>query len=108
MSDKLRLCEVASVKEGEPVGVFIEGMPALAVYNVDGDIFVTDNTCTHGNAMLTDGYQDGGIVECPFHGGSFDIRTGAPKAFPCQVAVKTYTVVIEDGWVNILKNEGAA
>lgn len=108
MSDKIRLCEVASVEEGEPVGVFIEGMPALAVYNVDGEIFVTDNTCTHGNALLTDGYQDDGIVECPFHGGSFDIRTGAPKAFPCQIALKTYPVVIEDGWVTILKPEGAA
>ena len=106
MANKLRLCQVAEVKEGEPVGVFLEQMPALAVYNVDGEVFVTDNLCTHGNAMLTDGYQDGGIIECPFHGGSFDIVTGAAKAFPCQVAIRTYPVSIEDGWVTIDQPEG--
>lgn len=108
MTSKVRLCPVADVKNGEPVSVFLEQLPALAVYNVDGDIFVTDNMCTHGNAMLTDGYQDGGIIECPFHGGSFDIATGAAKAFPCQVAIKTYTVTIEDEWVCIDQLEGVA
>ncbi len=105
MADKLRLCQVADVKEGEPKSVFVDQMPVLAVYNVDGQMFVTDNLCTHGSAMLTDGYQDGGIIECPFHGGSFDIITGAPKAFPCQVAIKTYPVFIEDGWVTINQPE---
>ncbi|KDA01164.1 MAG: (2Fe-2S)-binding protein [Hyphomonas sp. BRH_c22] len=108
MTSKVRLCPVADVKDGEPVGVFLDDLPALAVYNVNGDIFVTDNMCTHGNAMLTDGYQDGGIIECPFHGGSFDIATGAAKAFPCQVPVKTYAVAIEDGWVCIDELGGAA
>ena len=108
MTSKVRLCPVADVKDGEPVGVFLDDLPALAVYNVNGDIFVTDNMCTHGNAMLTDGYQDGGIIECPFHGGSFDIATGAAKAFPCQVPVKTYAVTIEDGWVCIDELGGAA
>jgi ethylbenzene dioxygenase ferredoxin subunit len=108
MVNKVRLCPVAEVKDGEPVGVFLESMPALAVYCVDGDIYVTDNMCTHGNAMLTDGYQDGGIIECPFHGGSFDIATGAAKAFPCQVPVKTYAVAIDDGWVCIDEPGGAA
>ena len=108
MTSKVRLCPVADVKDGEPVGVFLEQLPALAVYNVDGDIFVTDNLCTHGNAMLTDGYQDGGIIECPFHGGSFDIATGAAKAFPCQVPVKTYPVTIDDEGVCIDQPDGVA
>lgn len=99
--NKVRLCAASEVKEGEPVGVFLENMPALAVYCVDGAIYVTDNTCTHGNAMLSEGYQDGGIIECPFHGGSFDICTGAAKAFPCQIPVKSYPVMIDDGWVCI-------
>lgn len=101
MQNKLRLCEVAQVKEGEPLSIFLEKMPALAVYNVGGQVYVTDNICTHGNAMLTDGYQIGGIIECPFHGGSFDIATGAAKAFPCEIPIKTYAVTIEGGWVLI-------
>nr|ART36081.1 B365 [uncultured bacterium] len=58
--------------------------------------------------MLTDGYQDGGIIECPLHGGSFDIATGAVNTFPCQVPIKIYVVTIEDGWVVIDQPEGSA
>ena len=108
MVGKLRLCPVAEVTEGEPVSVFLENMSPLAVYNVGGAVFVTDNHCTHGHAMLTDGYQDGGIIECPLHGGSFDIATGAVNTFPCQVPIKIYTVTIEDGWVVIDQPEGSA
>src|SRR3546814_20264022 len=62
---------------------------------------VTANTCTHGNAQLTDGYQDGATIECPYHGGAFDIPSGAATTYPCQIPLKTYEVTIEDGWVTI-------
>lgn len=101
MDSKIRLCQTTDVNEGEPFAIYIESLPALAVYNVDGEYFVTDNTCTHGNATLSDGYQEDGIIECPFHGGAFDIATGEVTAFPCQIALKTYAVTIEDGWVLI-------
>lgn len=51
--------------------------------------------------MLTDGYQEGEIIECPVHGGRFDIRTGAPNAFPSQIAIATYSAVIEDSHIAI-------
>src|SRR3546814_19896888 len=82
--NKVRLCAASEVKEGEPVGVFLENMPALAVYCVDGAIYVTDNTCTHGNAMLSEGYQDGGIIECPFHGSSEERRVGKECVSTCR------------------------
>jgi len=97
----IKLCETAEVAEGKPVGVNPEGLPPLAVYQVGEEYFVTDNLCTHGNAMLSDGYQEGGIIECPFHGGSFDIRTGEPTAFPCQKAVTVYRVAVQDGHIAI-------
>ncbi|EJU15009.1 MULTISPECIES: non-heme iron oxygenase ferredoxin subunit [unclassified Sphingomonas] len=101
MKTMIRLCKAADVTEGEPVAVNRDGLPALAVYCFENRYFATDNTCTHGNAFLTDGYQDGMIIECPFHGGAFDIGSGAPTAFPCQIALKTYKVVLDDGWIAI-------
>ncbi|KAJ8136835.1 hypothetical protein OY671_009952, partial [Metschnikowia pulcherrima] len=44
------------VKEGEPVAAHVAGSPPFAVYDVGGTYYVTDNICTHGNAMSTDGY----------------------------------------------------
>lgn len=98
---RIRLCKTEDAADGEPVAIPPGPYPPLAVYNVDGSYYVTDNTCTHGSALLTDGYQDGSTIECPYHGGAFDIPTGAATVYPCQVALRTYAVTIEDGWVTI-------
>lgn len=108
MTGLVRLCRVEEVSDGEPVAANVEPFPPLAVYVVDGEYFVTDNTCTHGSAMLTDGYQEGGSIECPFHGGAFDIRTGAATVFPCQTPIRTYPVEIDDGWIAIRAPAGGA
>lgn len=101
MTKLIRLCRVDEVKQGEPTAAYVTGLPPFAVYKIDDTFYVTDNICTHGNAMLTDGYQDGLTIECPFHGGAFDIATGAATVFPCQVPIRTYEVEIDDGWVAI-------
>jgi nitrite reductase/ring-hydroxylating ferredoxin subunit len=71
--------------------------PPLAAYNVDGEFYVTSNICTHNIAMLTDGYLEGDIVECPLHGGCFNVKTGAPTSFPCEKPLQTYAATVEDG-----------
>lgn len=101
MNAKVKLCRTDAVHQGSPVGIDVTGLPPLAVYSVDGEYFVTSNICTHGQATLTDGYQEGATIECPFHGGAFDVRTGAAIAHPCRVAIQTFAVHLEDGWVTI-------
>jgi len=101
MSNLIKLCKTSEVEEEKPVAVAPDGFPALAVYEFEGEYFVIDNLCTHGMAMLTDGYQDGDEAECPFHGGAFSIKTGAAISFPCTIDVKSYPVTIEDDMVCI-------
>ena len=101
----IKLCNVDEVEEGMPVGVEVEGFPKLAVYNIDGTFYVTDNLCTHGNALLTDGFQEGDIIECPFHGGSFCVKTGVAKNLPCEEPLKVYEVHVENGEILLLKNK---
>jgi ethylbenzene dioxygenase ferredoxin subunit len=102
MMEAVRVCKVEDVQEGEPMPAEVPGLPELAIYNVGGEYFATDNHCTHGNALLTDGYQEEARIECPFHGGAFDIRSGAPVTFPCQIALRTYQVRVEDGWIAVV------
>ena len=71
----------------------------IALFSVEGEVFATDNLCTHGNARLCDGFVEGHEIECPFHQGRFDLRTGAPTFAPCTEAVKTWPVKIEAGRV---------
>jgi nitrite reductase/ring-hydroxylating ferredoxin subunit len=100
MSDRIALCKTSDVEEGAALKVEAGDM-ALAVYKVEGEFFVTDDACTHGPGSLSEGYLDGHIIECDFHNGAFDIRTGEVAAPPCMVPVKTYKVVVEGDEVMI-------
>ncbi len=101
MSRLIKLARADSVEEGVPVAVNHPDFPPLAVYRVGDRLFVTDNVCTHGNAFMHEGFQAGLVIECPFHGGTFNIETGAPLAAPCTVPLKTYVVVVMEGHVCI-------
>jgi nitrite reductase/ring-hydroxylating ferredoxin subunit len=100
VTSPLVLCDVRDVTEGTALEVEV-GDLLLAVFNVDGTFHVTDNNCTHGPGLLSEGSLDGTVVECDFHGGQFDIRTGAAVGPPCVVPVKTYPTVIDGGKVVI-------
>jgi naphthalene 1,2-dioxygenase system ferredoxin subunit len=71
----------------------------LAIYGVDGEVFATDNICTHGHARLCDGFLDGHEIECPLHQGKFDVRSGKAMCEPLTADIRTYPVKIEDGYV---------
>src|ERR1700731_4574919 len=64
----------------------------LALYNVGGEVFATDNVCTHAYALLTDGWLDDNIIECPLHGGQFDVCTGKAVCSPAEADLRTYPV----------------
>ncbi len=104
MSELVRLCSAADLTEAEPLRVLVDDFPPLAVYCIDGAHYVTDDTCTHGQASLAEGYLEGEVIECPFHGGAFNIKTGEPTEFPCSEAIKTYVVVEQGGDICIRSN----
>lgn len=97
----VQVCRVTDVAQDEPFGVEIEGFPPLAVFEVDGNYHVTNNICTHAYSLLSEGFQDGPVIECSAHGGTFDIATGAPGVWPCEKPLKTYPVVVDAEWISI-------
>src|SRR3974390_1917684 len=97
---RLELCSTADVAPGEALKVETEGL-TLAVFNVAGEFFVTDDLCTHGPGSLAEGYIEDDVVECNFHNGQFNIRTGEVVSPPCMVPVKIYPVSVVDGKVTI-------
>ena len=96
----LSLCPASEVPEGGALKVERDGL-ILAVFNLGGRFFVTDDTCTHGPGSLSEGEIDGDIVECNFHNGAFNIVTGEVAAPPCMVPLRTYKVSVEGGQVCI-------
>jgi nitrite reductase/ring-hydroxylating ferredoxin subunit len=73
----------------------------IAIYNVEGEIYATDNICTHAFAMLTDGFLDGDVIECPLHGGCFKVKTGEGMGAPISEDIKTYPVRLNGETIEI-------
>jgi nitrite reductase/ring-hydroxylating ferredoxin subunit len=103
MADRIDLCSTADVTPGNALRVEADPL-TLAVFNVDGEFFVTDDMCTHGPGSLSEGYIDGDVVECNFHNGQFNIKTGEVVSPPCMIPVRTYPAVVENGRVMIDKD----
>ncbi len=73
----------------------------LALYDVSGAVYATDNLCTHAQAYLTDGTLEGDIVECPLHGGRFEVRTGKGLGPPIPCDLRIYAVRVANGEIQI-------
>lgn len=101
MSDVIRLCAAEAVEEGSPLRVESEGNLPLVVFRVQNRYFVAPDKCTHGAGVLSEGSQDGALIECPLHGGVFDITNGQPVRFPCSVPLHVTEAVETDGWLCI-------
>jgi nitrite reductase/ring-hydroxylating ferredoxin subunit len=100
MANRIDLCSTGDVARGNALRVEA-GDLALAVFNVDGEFYVTDDQCTHGPGLLSEGYIEDDVVECNFHNGQFNIKTGEVVAPPCMIPIKTYQTTVENGRVFI-------
>ncbi|MCL5116564.1 MAG: non-heme iron oxygenase ferredoxin subunit [Firmicutes bacterium] len=93
-----RVIDASEVSEGHPVLVVV-GDVEVALFRVQDEFYAIDDLCSHAEASLSEGDQYGHIIECPRHGGRFDIRTGKAKHFPAFSPVRTFSVKVEDGGV---------
>ena len=92
------VCATSDVPENS-VKSFEVGTNVIAVYNLGGAFYATDNECTHGAASLADGILEDDVIECSLHFGAFNVKTGEAVQAPCFTALRTYKVVVRDGQV---------
>jgi chlorite dismutase len=73
------------------------GADAIALFNVDGTYYAVSDRCSHGRASLSEGAVDGDgcTLNCPWHGGKFDLRSGQPAGGPVRVPVRTYRTKVD-------------
>ena len=69
------------------------------MYNVDGEVYATENFCPHRGARLSEGVMCGHIVECGLHGWQFDVRSGECLTVPEKI--RTYRVTLEDHVIKV-------
>jgi nitrite reductase/ring-hydroxylating ferredoxin subunit len=91
------VCPESELLRTESVRLAIR--PAVAVFNLDGAFYAIDDTCSHAESSLAEGYVEDGTVECILHFARFCIKTGAALSAPAVDPVRTYPVKVEDGVV---------
>ncbi|WP_327357592.1 bifunctional 3-phenylpropionate/cinnamic acid dioxygenase ferredoxin subunit [Streptomyces sp. NBC_01304] len=102
------VCRLEDLPEGESVR--LDTAPPIAVFNADGELYAIDDTCTHQDASLSEGWLEDCQVECPLHAASFDLRTGQPTCLPARRPVRTHQVAVIDGMICVrpAAEEGSA
>ena len=99
MNDAMAQPLISVAKVGEmPVGQFkpvqVQKKRLLICHTAEG-FYAIDDTCTHDDGPLADGWLEGHAIECPRHGARFDVRTGKVLCLPAAVAITSYPVKVE-------------
>jgi naphthalene 1,2-dioxygenase system ferredoxin subunit len=94
------VAELDRLVEGDPLAVLVAGLQ-IALYRIGAEVYATDNMCTHEHALLSDGFVDGEMVECPLHQARFHIPTGRVLSPPAVSCLLTYPVRVDGNnvWV---------
>ena len=97
-----RICPLKALAVNSIQKFEVDGHP-VAIYNIDGIVYATDDTCTHGMSSLSKGELDGDVVECSLHFGAFHVPSGKAVGLPCSIALKTYRTEVREDVVHIYR-----
>ncbi|AKJ40781.1 Rieske (2Fe-2S) protein [Pragia fontium] len=93
------VCEPSQVKEDFPFSAKIDDKE-IGVYLVDGEYYALEDVCPHAYALLSQGFVEDGLVECPLHAAVFNIKTGRCEGGPGQ-DIHKYPVRIFENKIQI-------
>ena len=95
------VAKTSEIPEGDCKAVTVDG-EAIALFNVDGKFYATEDTCKHRGGSLGKGTLNESIVTCPLHGWTYDVTNGACEINP-EVKLNTYPVTVEGETIVIEK-----
>ena len=73
----------------------------LLICRAEDKLYAIDDTCSHDDGPLADGFLDGTAIECPRHGARFDIRSGQVLCLPAAVGIHSYPVQVDGDDVKV-------
>ena len=76
------------------------GEARVALFNVGGAVHAVDDLCPHRQGPLSEGYLDGFLITCPWHGWQFDVRDGRCDTVS-RHRVRTYPVRVDETGVHL-------
>jgi nitrite reductase (NADH) small subunit len=99
VSELVTVARVDDVPPGTAKAVAAGDEP-IALVNVDGMLYALQGKCLHLEGPLGEGRVEGCYLTCPWHGWTYDVRTGKNN-FDLAIEARTYPVQVEDGEVKV-------
>ena len=88
-----KVAKVNEVEDSTGKVVEVNGQQ-VALFKVGGTFYAIDNICHHRGGPLAEGYLEEGVVTCPWHAWTYDVKTGACQSVP-DVKQKCFKVKVE-------------
>ena len=92
------LCRASELPPGQCRTFKVDGR-GVALYNVGGEFYATQDFCRHKGGSLGKGKLEGAVVTCPLHGWRFDVRSGECLTMSHCRELARYPTVLEAGEV---------
>ncbi len=96
----VHVADLADLPPGRMAYVEVDGLP-IALANVEGTVFAFGDSCRHEGGPLSAGVLIGDTVTCPWHGWTYNVRTGKAIVPPVGIRIPTYPVSVEDGRIMV-------
>ena len=92
----MELVEIAKVGQVPDEGVLVVqvGEKEIAVFRCSDELHALDNVCPHRGGPLAEGEFKEGIISCPWHAWTFDVRSGLCTINP-SAKVRKFEVKVE-------------
>ena len=100
MNRYIGVARTSEIAPGSTKCVEVEGMK-IAIFNLEGQFYAIEDTCTHADGPLSQGEISGEEVTCPWHGACFNIKTGEATTPPAVTAVESFSIRVSDGEIEI-------
>lgn len=102
--DFVKVAETEDVQVSQMMAVEVND-ERICLANVNGKYYAIGNVCTHMGGPLAEGKLEDYIVQCPWHGSRFDIRSGEVVRPPAMKPESTYEVKVENNDILIKKQK---
>ncbi len=102
---RIRVCSIDDLTPDEGLRITSVEPPIAVFLTADGQVFALDDTCTHQEASLADGWVEDCWVECPLHASRFDLATGSVDEPPAKRPVRSHAVEVRDGEVLVTMSD---
>jgi 3-phenylpropionate/trans-cinnamate dioxygenase ferredoxin subunit len=105
MPEWVTVAKTEDVPEGQLLGVAVDEVQVL-VANLEGRYLVVGDVCPHAGCLLSEGWIEGGAVECPCHGSMFDLDSGEVVQPPAKEPVAIYQVRVDGDEILVARPGG--